>query len=109
VAATLPQPWLLHCHNPGCYTAKLEWAQVRIGRNHNIINGFIKALLLLLPQVYQESVPGYRPGCYTAKLEWAVSEDGTAVPLTVAYRSDLMKKDGSNKALMHGWANTNCL
>jgi hypothetical protein len=52
--------------------------------------------------VYHESIPGYQPGCYTAKLEWAASEDGTAVPITLAYRTDLMKQDGSNKAILHG-------
>jgi protease II len=45
---------------------------------------------------------GYQLGCYTAKLEWASSADGTAVPFTLAYRTELMKGDGSNKAVLHG-------
>lgn len=54
------------------------------------------------PQVYQEAVVGYQPGSYTAMLDWAVSADGTAVPITLAYKTALMKKDGTNKAIMHG-------
>jgi protease II len=56
----------------------------------------------LLLQVYQEVIMGYQPGCYTAKLDWAASADGTAVPVTLAYKTELMTGDGSNKAILHG-------
>jgi protease II len=55
-----------------------------------------------LLQVYQEEILSYQPGCYTAALEWATSADGTAVPVTLAYKTALMTRDGSNKAILHG-------
>eukprot|EP00775_Hariotina_reticulata_P005284 gene5284-5519_t len=54
-------------------------------------------------QVYQEQVVGWQPGCYMSHLEWAVSYDGTAVPVTLAFRRDLLKGDGSNMAVLHGY------
>ena len=45
---------------------------------------------------------GFQQERYSSSLEWAVSRDGVKVPVTVAWRSDLMKKDGSNPALLKG-------
>lgn len=53
------------------------------------------------PQVYQEVVLGFNPATYSSQLEWAPSADGTRVPLTVAHRRDLLRRDGSNVAILH--------
>jgi protease II len=58
---------------------------------------------MLCRQVYQEQVVGWQPDCYTSRLEWAVSDDGTSVPVTLAFRRDLLTWDGSNMAVLHGW------
>ncbi|MCZ2127311.1 MAG: S9 family peptidase [Anaerolineales bacterium] len=34
---------------------------------------------------------------------YAVASDGTKIPLTIAYRKDMQKKDGTNPALMYGY------
>jgi oligopeptidase B len=51
--------------------------------------------------VYQEHINDFDPSTYTSQLQWAVSADGTRVPLTLAYRRDLLKGDGTNKAILH--------
>jgi oligopeptidase B len=55
----------------------------------------------MLFQVYQETILGFDPSAYSSQLEWASSADGTRVPITVAYRADLLRGDGSNKAVLH--------
>jgi oligopeptidase B len=52
-------------------------------------------------QVYQEHILGFDPSAYTSQLHWAVSADGTRVPITLAYKRDLLKRDGTNKAILH--------
>lgn len=44
---------------------------------------------------------GFDPAAYASKLEWAISADGVKVPLTVAYKQEVMKGDGSNTAILH--------
>jgi len=45
----------------------------------------------------------YRKSKYETKRIWAKSVDGTKVPITLMYRKDLFKKDGTNPCLMYGY------
>ena len=46
---------------------------------------------------------GYRQSDYETHRLWAKAEDGTQVPITVAYRRDRMRKDGSNPLLLYAY------
>jgi oligopeptidase B len=46
---------------------------------------------------------GFDKSKYTLDRIHAVAPDGTKVPMTLAYRRDMQKKDGSNPALMYGY------
>ena len=46
---------------------------------------------------------GFDQEKYTLERIHATSHDGTQVPMTIAYRNDMQKKDGSNPALMYGY------
>jgi oligopeptidase B len=46
---------------------------------------------------------GYRPSEYETHRLWATAGDGTRVPVTVAYRKDRMKRDGSNPLLLYAY------
>jgi protease II len=43
---------------------------------------------------------GFQQQSYSSSLEWVVSEDGVKVPVTVAWRRELMAKDWRNPALL---------
>lgn len=46
---------------------------------------------------------GFDQSKYTLERIHATAPDGTNVPLTIAYRKELQKKDGTNPALMYGY------
>lgn len=50
--------------------------------------------------VSQDQLPGFNPSDYTTERRWFTSEDGTRVPMTIAYRKDL-KLDGGNPTHLH--------
>lgn len=51
-----------------------------------------------------EEIPsGLDKDKYTLERVLATSHDGTQVPMTIAYRKDMQKKDGTNPALMYGY------
>src|SRR5262249_54131937 len=50
----------------------------------------------------QQEVPGYDPAGYRTQRITAAAPDGTAVPVTVAYR-DGLPRDGSAPCLLHGY------
>jgi oligopeptidase B len=52
----------------------------------------------------QNEVPGgYEPLKYTSERVWATARDGTKVPISVVYRNDLKKEDGSNPLYVYGY------
>lgn len=50
-----------------------------------------------------EAVPDFREADYGATILWAAGEDGTAVPVSVCWHSQLCKMDGSNPLLLQAW------
>jgi len=46
---------------------------------------------------------GYDKSNYAMERIHATASDGTQVPISIAYRKDLQKKDGTNPALMYGY------
>jgi oligopeptidase B len=46
---------------------------------------------------------GYKASDYETQRLWATATDGTRVPVTVSYRKDRMKKDGSNPLLLYAY------
>lgn len=50
----------------------------------------------------EREVPGYDRGQYRTSREWATAEDGTRIPLTLAYRADV-SPDGTNPGLLYGY------
>ncbi|HWG50011.1 MAG TPA: S9 family peptidase [Candidatus Acidoferrales bacterium] len=52
----------------------------------------------------QTEVPGgYDRMNYASERVWATAEDGTKVPISVVYRKDLKKADGSNPLYVYGY------
>ncbi|WP_182353040.1 S9 family peptidase [Flaviflexus huanghaiensis] len=50
----------------------------------------------------ERDVPGYDRGQYRTSREWATADDGTQIPLTLAYRADV-EPDGTNPGLLYGY------
>ncbi|XP_023735150.1 uncharacterized protein LOC111883021 [Lactuca sativa] len=46
---------------------------------------------------------GFDISNYVTKREWAVAQDGTHVPISIVYRKDLVKLDGSDPMLLYGY------
>lgn len=52
----------------------------------------------------QNEVPGgYDPSRYGSERVWAVAKDGVKVPISVVYRKDLKKPDGSNPLYVYAY------
>ncbi|MGD0696570.1 MAG: S9 family peptidase [Terriglobia bacterium] len=52
----------------------------------------------------QNEVPGgYDPSKYKSERIWATARDGTQVPVSIVYRQDLKKADGSNPLYVYGY------
>jgi oligopeptidase B len=52
----------------------------------------------------QDEVPGgYAPSKYTSERVWATADDGVKVPVSVIYRKDLKKADGSNPLYVYAY------
>jgi oligopeptidase B len=52
----------------------------------------------------QTEVPGgYDPSKYKSERVWATAKDGTRIPISVVYRKDLKKEDGSNPLYVSGY------
>lgn len=50
-----------------------------------------------------DEVRGFDKSRYALERIHSTASDGTKVPITLAYRKDLQKKDGTNPALMYGY------
>jgi oligopeptidase B len=51
----------------------------------------------------QRLVPGYDPALYATERLWAPSRDGKRIPVTLAWRRDKVRPDGSAPLLVHGY------
>jgi oligopeptidase B len=52
----------------------------------------------------QNEVPGgYDPLKYKSERVWAIAQDGTRIPISVVYRKDLKKEDGSNPLYVYAY------
>ena len=52
----------------------------------------------------QNEVPGgYDPSRYQSERVWATAQDGSRIPISVVYRKDLKKDDGSNPLYVYGY------
>ena len=51
----------------------------------------------------QREVPGYDASLYATERLWAPSRDGKRIPVTVAWRRDKARPDGSAPLLVHGY------
>jgi oligopeptidase B len=45
---------------------------------------------------------GFAPADYVSERLWAPAPDGTKVPISLVYRKDLFKKDGSAPMHLYG-------
>jgi protease II len=50
----------------------------------------------------QPVLGGFQQGGYVSELVWATSADGVRVPMTVAWKKDLLTQDGNSPALLKG-------
>lgn len=67
-----------------------------------VVSG-VQSILLPLSALQVEQLGcSFNPAAYTTLVAWATSKDGTQVPITLAYKCDLMKQDGTNPCLLHG-------
>ncbi len=58
----------------------------------------------------QNEVPGgYNPALYASERVWATAADGAKVPISVLYRKDLKKADGSNPLYLYGYGSYGAL
>ena len=46
---------------------------------------------------------GFDKANYTTERLWATARDGVEVPISLVYRNDLFKGDGSNPALLYAY------
>lgn len=53
--------------------------------------------------VREKPVPYYNSNLYETEREYASSLDGVKVPMSIVYRKDLFKKDGTNKLYLYGY------
>ncbi|MFL6315058.1 MAG: S9 family peptidase [Terriglobales bacterium] len=51
----------------------------------------------------QTEVPGYDPKKYQSERVWATAKDGVKVPISLVYRKDLKKADGSNPIYVYAY------
>lgn len=51
----------------------------------------------------QEVIGGYDQSLYQSKRVWATASDGVKIPISLVYRKDTFKGDGSNPALLYGY------
>ena len=51
----------------------------------------------------QQPVLGYRPEEYATERIFATAPDGKKIPIALVYRRGLLKRDGSNPALLYGY------
>src|SRR5690606_17222111 len=50
-----------------------------------------------------EILGGFDPANYRAERLWATARDGERVPVSLVYRTDRFRKDGSNPLLLYGY------
>ncbi len=46
---------------------------------------------------------GYNPSLYKSERTWANGRDGTKIPISLVYKKDLLKKDGSNPMYLYAY------
>jgi oligopeptidase B len=51
----------------------------------------------------QDPVEGFNPGKYVTKRVFATAQDGTKVPISLLYRRDLFKNDGTNPLYVYAY------
>ncbi|XP_020688191.1 uncharacterized protein LOC110103721 [Dendrobium catenatum] len=51
----------------------------------------------------QPVLGGFESSDYSTKREWAVASDGTKVPISILYKKNLVKLDGSDPLLLYGY------
>ena len=51
----------------------------------------------------QEVLGEFNPADYRSERVFAVAEDGTRVPISLVYRIDMFRRDGTNPALLYGY------
>lgn len=51
----------------------------------------------------QEIVGGYDPGKYASERVWAKANDGTQIPVSLVYKKEHFRKDGSNPLLQYAY------
>lgn len=54
-------------------------------------------------QLKQQMVNNYDPSLYVTKRIWITAADGTNVPVSIAYRKDKFKQDGSNPMYIYSY------
>lgn len=51
----------------------------------------------------KKNIPNYNPNDYTTERKFAISIDGTKIPMSIIYKTELIKKDGTNPLYLYGY------
>lgn len=46
---------------------------------------------------------GFEESKYVTERKWATATDGTQIPISIVYRKDIIKLDGSDPLLLYGY------
>lgn len=46
---------------------------------------------------------GFEASNYVTERKWATASDGTQIPISVVYRKDIVKFDGSHPLMLYGY------
>jgi len=63
--------------------------------------------LLSIPELFvsycSQVLGGFDATKYVTERQWARASDGTLIPMSLVYRKDLVKLDGSDPLLLYGY------
>lgn len=66
---------------------------------------FPNEMVFIIPSIslVLQVLGGFDASNYVTERKWATASDGTQIPLSVVYRKDLVKLDGSDPLLLYGY------
>ena len=59
--------------------------------------------LLCFKNLFIKVLGGFDTSHYVTERKWASAPDGTRIPISIVYRMDLVKLDGSDPLLLYGY------
>ena len=58
---------------------------------------------VLVSSYFTQVLGGFDATRYVTERRWAPASDGTLIPISIVYRKDLVKLDGSDPLLLYGY------